>query len=109
MALIRFNFNRELPKDKQDAILAQMNSQDAWLGIDGAGRIYEDSDDPEVYSQCYFRFTESSSSKGRRSEVLAQYLFTLNEIRTHQYEKAWVVEPEPETGETEVHPRIWTA
>jgi hypothetical protein len=109
MAYVRFNFNKDFPREVQDKILAAMNSNDAWLGIDEAGRLYQDSEDPELYRQCYFKFTEARSSKGRRSEVLTQYLFTMNQIRKHQYEKAWIVEPEPETGEPEVHPKIWQA
>ena len=108
MAYIRFNFNPELPREMQDKILAQMNSAEAWHPIEEAGRLYPDSNDPGMYSQCYFRFTDSLSSKGRRSEVLAQYLFTMNQVRKHHYESAWVVEDEPD-GEAEVHPKIWTA
>jgi hypothetical protein len=109
MALVRFNFNRDLPREEQDQILAEMNSEKSWRPIEEAGRLYPDSDDPEFCNQCYFRFTDSLSSKGRRSEVLTQYLFTMNQVRKRQYEKAWIVEDEPETDEPEIHPKIWTA
>jgi hypothetical protein len=109
MAYVRFDFNKDFSREEQDEILAAMNSEDSWHPIEEAGRLYPDSDDPELYRQCYFKFTESLSSQGRRSEVLAQYLFTMNNVRKKQYERAWIVEPEPESGETEIHPKIWTA
>jgi hypothetical protein len=109
MAYVRFNFKKDFPREVQDKILAAMNSKESWGGIDEAGRLYQDSEDPELYCQCYFRFTEALSSKGRRNEVLTQYLFTMNNVRKHQYERAWIEEQEPETGEREIHPKIWTA
>ena len=104
MPLIRFTFNPELPREGQDAIWAQMNSKESWRPIEGASRLYPDSDDPEMCSQCYFRFTNSLSSQGRRSEVLTQYLFTMNHVRKRQYEEAWIVEAEPETTESRERP-----
>lgn len=109
MALIRFNFNKDFPKEEQDKILTQMNSEKSWPPIEEAGRLHPNSDDPEMYSQCYFRFTEARSSRARRNEVLTQYLFTMNEIRKKQYEKAWIVEEEPESDEPDTHGFLWTA
>jgi hypothetical protein len=109
MAYVRFNFNKDFPREDQEKILAAMNSKESWRPIEEAGRLHPDSDDPELYRQCYFKFTEARSSKGRRSEVLTQYLFTMNNVRKQQYERAWIVEPEPDTGEREVHPKIWQA
>ena len=108
MALVRFNFIEGLSREKQDELLSYLNAEDSWGGIDEAWRLYPDSEDPDLLRQCYFRFTESRSSKGRRSEVLLQYVYHMNH-RKRQFEKAWIVEDEPDTGEPEIHPRIWTA
>jgi len=109
MALVRFNFDKDCPREEKDKILAEMNSGKSWRPIEEAGCLYPDSEDAELFCQCYFRFTEALSNKGRRNEVLTQYLFTMNNVRKHQCERAWIVEQEPETGEREIHPRIWTA
>jgi hypothetical protein len=108
MTLVKFNFSPNLQKEEQDELLALLNAPDSWGGIEQAVRLYPDSEDPDLSRQCYFRFTESRSSKGRRNEVLLQHVFNMN-IRKKQFEKAWIVEDESDIDELETHPRIWTA
>lgn len=74
MHSVMFNFRPEVPLEKQDALLAKINT---WNGISSAAHLKSDAQNATLLRMCY-----AYVSSQEEQEVIVEYLLELPEIES---------------------------